>query len=264
MRGLELSEEDYLGLLDFARRRGIDCIATAFDSQKVDFVAACGQKFFKIPSGEITNRPYLVHVASFGRPVLLSTGMSTLEEVGRALEALQSSGLNRSAITVLHCTSAYPAPFNELNLPAMLQIKDKFQVAVGYSDHSMGTVASLSAVTLGAEVIEKHLTLDRTMAGPDHQASIEPDELEEMVTGIRNIEKAMLCHEKVVTPTEMQNRKVVRKSIVAKTRIKKGDRFSEMNLGTKRPGEGLSPMKWEEVIGAEAKRNFEPDEIIEL
>jgi N,N'-diacetyllegionaminate synthase len=190
--------------------------------------------------------------------------MSTLEEVGRALEALQSSGLNRSAITVLHCTSAYPAPFNELNLPAMLQIKDKFQVAVGYSDHSMGTVASLSAVTLGAEVIEKHLTLDRTMAGPDHQASIEPDELEEMVTGIRNIEKAMLCHEKVVTPTEMQNRKVVRKSIVAKTWIKKGDRFSEMNLGTKRPGEGLSPMKWEEVIGAEAKRNFEPDEIIEL
>lgn len=261
---LELTEEAYQALLEYATSQGVECIATAFDSQKIDFVAACGQKVFKIPSGELTNWPYLVHIARFGKPVLLSTGMSTLEEIGAALEVLQSHGLARSAITVLHCTSAYPAPYGELNLPAMVQIRDRFQVAVGYSDHSLGIEVAPSAVALGAEVIEKHITLDRTMEGPDQQASIEPSELVQMVTAIRNIEKAMLGHEKGVTNAELENKDLVRKSIVAKSRIRRGEVFSDFNLDTKRPGSGISPMKWKSVIGAQAKRDFDIDEMIEL
>jgi len=264
LQGLELTEDDYLALLDHAERRGIECIATAFDLDKIDFLQAHDQGFFKIPSGEITNLPYLRHVASFGKPVFLSTGMSTLEEIGVALDLLHEAGLERSDITVLHCTSAYPAPYRDLNLPAMLRIRDEFQVRIGYSDHSVGIAVAVGAVALGAEVIEKHITLDRAMIGPDHKASIEPDELRELVHSIRCIEQAIQSNQKEVSASELENRDVVRRSIVARTAIRKGEILSIENLDTKRPGNGISPMRWQEVIGTRAKREFLPDELIEL
>lgn len=264
LRGLELTEDDYLALLDHAERRGVECIATAFDLDKIDFLQAQDQGFFKIPSGEITNLPYLRHVASFGKPVFLSTGMSTLEEIGVALDLLHEAGLERSDITVLHCTSAYPAPYRDLNLPAMLSIRDEFQVRIGYSDHSVGIAVAVGAAALGAEVIEKHITLDRAMIGPDHQASIEPDELRELVHSIRCIEQAIQSNQKEVSASELENRDVVRRSIVARTAIRKGEILSIENLDTKRPGNGISPMRWQEVIGTRAKREFRPDELIEL
>jgi N,N'-diacetyllegionaminate synthase len=223
-----------------------------------------GQKSFKIPSGEITNLPYLRHVGKYGKPVILSTGMSTLEEIEAALGILEKAGTSRERITVLHCNTEYPTPMIDVNLLAMLTIRDTFEVRVGYSDHTLGVEVAIAAVALGATVIEKHFTLDRNLPGPDHKASLEPEELKAMVIAIRNIEKAMGDGIKRPSASELKTKPVVRKSLVAACAILKGEVFSETNLIVKRPGTGLSPMRWDEVLGRKAQRGFDADELVEL
>jgi N,N'-diacetyllegionaminate synthase len=219
---------------------------------------------YKIPSGEITNLPYLRHISRFGKEIILSTGMSDLQEVENALGVLESEGGARSKITVLHATTEYPCPMEDVNLKAMLTIQKAFGVKVGYSDHTSGVEVPIAAVALGACVIEKHFTLNRTMEGPDHKASLEPDELKAMVSAIRNIEQALGDGIKRPSPSELKNMPIARKSLVAICDIKKGDLFSVQNLGVKRPGTGISPMQWDEVIGMVAQRNFSVDEQIVL
>ena len=223
-----------------------------------------GLECFKVPSGEITNLPYLRHVGSFGKSVLLSTGMANLGEIEAALEILEEAGTPRERITVLHCTTEYPAPMDEVNLRAMTTIGQAFGVAVGYSDHTEGIEVPVAAVALGASVIEKHLTLDRTLPGPDHAASLEPEEFGAMVQAIRNVERAMGDGRKRPSASEMRNREVVRKSLVALRPIEVGESFTPENFGVKRPATGLSPMRWEEVMGRAAPRAFAADEEIEL
>jgi N,N'-diacetyllegionaminate synthase len=222
-----------------------------------------GQNIFKIPSGEITNLPYLRHIGNFSKRVILSTGMSNLREVKDALELLEAAGTSKSQVTVLHCTSAYPAPVIDVNLLAMRTIKEALNVEVGYSDHTLGIEVSIAAVALGATVIEKHFTLDRNLPGPDHKASLEPDELNSLVTQIRNIEKALGDGVKCPMPSELENIDSIRKSIVAKCSIRKGEIFSELNLAAKRPGTGISPMDWNRIIGSVARRDFHVDELID-
>ena len=221
-----------------------------------------GMKIFKIPSGEITNLPYLRGIASLGEKTILSTGMSSMEEVSNAVRILKENGA--SSIAVLHCNTEYPTPMEDVNLRAMLTIKKQLGIPVGYSDHTKGIEVPIAAVALGAEIIEKHFTLDRNMEGPDHKASLEPDELRNMICAIRNIEKALGEEEKTPSKSELKNREVARKSIVAKVAIKKGEVFSEKNLTVKRPGTGISPMKWDEVIGMRSNHDYEMDEMIEL
>jgi N,N'-diacetyllegionaminate synthase len=264
LKRLELPPGDYAELFRYCGRKGIDCIATAFDTESVKFLVELGQLCFKVPSGEITNLPYLRYLGSYGLPVYLSTGMATMLEVSNAVQALETAGTLRKQITVLHCTSVYPAPFDEINLLAMPGLRETLKTAVGYSDHSMGIELAIAAVALGAEVIEKHITLDREMPGPDQAASLEPTELRAMVRSIRNIEKALGSYKKCPTTTELENSKVVRKSIVAGRKIKKGERFSVTNLNVKRPGDGLSPMRWDEVMNLRATRDFNKDELIEI
>lgn len=264
LQKLELSVEMHAALISHCRSRGIGFFSTAFDIESVDFLVGLGIDRFKIPSGEITNLPYLRHIAHYGKPVILSTGMSTLGEIEAALEALERAGTARASITILHCNTEYPTPMSDVNLRAMQSIAAAFGVAVGYSDHTRGIEVPIAAVALGASVIEKHFTLDRGLPGPDHKASLEPQELQAMVQAIRNIEVAMGDGIKRPSASELKNRAVARKSIVAACPIRAGERFTELNLTTKRPGNGLSPMFWDTVIGLHAARAYAIDETIDL
>jgi N,N'-diacetyllegionaminate synthase len=264
LRRLELTRSMHEALIARCAERGIEFLSTPFDLESADMLAALGLQRFKIPSGEITNLPLLRRIAGLGRSILLSTGMCTLDEVGQALDALARAGAPRGGVTVLQCTTAYPAPVDDANLRAMLTIRDTFGVTVGYSDHTRGTAAALAAVAIGAAVIEKHFTLDRRQEGPDHQASLEPHELAAMVDDIRSIERAMGDGVKRPAPGEAANMPVVRKSLVAACAIRAGERFTERNVTSKRPGTGISPMRWDDVIGRAAHRDFVADEMIEL
>jgi N,N'-diacetyllegionaminate synthase len=264
IKKLELTREMHEALIEHCKSRDIQFFSTGFDNKSVDLLVELGLESFKIPSGEITNLPYLRHVGGYGKPVILSTGMSNLDEIEIALSILEQAGTSRKRITILHCNTEYPTPMVDVNLRAMLTIRDKFGIEVGYSDHTSGIEVAIAAVALGAKVIEKHFTLDRDLPGPDHQASLEPDELKEMVIAIRNIEKAMGDGIKRPSPSEVKNKPIARKSLVAACAISKGEIFSENNLTVKRPGTGLSPMRWDKVIGSKAPRNFSSDELIEI
>jgi N-acetylneuraminate synthase len=264
LRSLQLSLEDHVRLMDECEARGVDFLSSPFDVASVDALIRLGVAEIKIASGEITNLPLLRRVGAVGLPVLLSTGMSTMDEVEAALAALAASALDRSLITLLHCTSEYPAPPEDVNLRAMVSMRERFGLPVGYSDHTDGTTIAVAAVALGARVIEKHFTLDRTMEGPDHAASLEPDRFAAMVRGIRVVERALGDGNKGPTAGELKTMRVARKSIVAARDIAAGEIFNEDNLTTKRPGTGLSPMMWDGVIGTVATRNYGADELIEL
>jgi len=261
---LELTESMHHELIAHSHSKGIGFFSTGFDIESIDMLIRLGQKRIKIPSGEITNLPLLRHVGKMNKEVILSTGMSDLGEVEKAIDILESSGTQKKKITVLHCTSAYPAPMVDINLLAMKTIQNKLQVAIGYSDHSEGIEISIAAVALGATIIEKHFTTNRNLPGPDHKTSLEPSELKSMVSAIRNIESALGDGNKKLTPSESKNMIAVRRSIVAKTAIKKGELFTAENITTKRPSTGISPMDWDQVINTNAKRDFVSDEIIEL
>ena len=263
LKKLELTATMHRHLIAHCASRNIKFFSTGFDIESVDMLVGMGQELFKIPSGEITNLPYLRHIGRLGRRVILSTGMSTMEEIESTILVLESSGTPRSLITVLQCTTAYPVPMSDVNLLAMKSIEKRFGVEVGYSDHTLGFEISLAAVALGAKVIEKHFTLDRSLPGPDHQASLEPTELKSMIDGIRNIEKAFGNGIKRLMPSEVTNREVARKSVVARLPIHMGQIFSDENLTTKRPGIGVSPMEWNNIIGKKAHRDYSVDEMID-
>jgi N,N'-diacetyllegionaminate synthase len=239
-------------------------LSTAFDLVSLEYLENLGQPYHKIPSGEITNLPYLRQIGRYGKPVIISTGMANLGEIEAALDILEQAGTPRDRITVLHCTTEYPTPMVDVNLRAMLTIRNAFGVAVGYSDHTSGIEVATAAVALGATMIEKHFTLDRNLPGPDHKASLEPDELKAMVAAIRNIEQALGDGIKRLSTSEAKNKSIVRRSLVAACTIRAGEVFSETNLVIKRPGLGLSPMRWDEVLGRKASRDFAADEMIEL
>jgi len=264
IKRLELSESMHEDLIAYCEKKGVGFLSTGFDTSSVDYLHGLGVSIFKVPSGEITNLPYLRCIGSLKSRVLISTGMSCLGEIEQALNAVEAEGTPRDKITVLHCTTEYPTPMEDVNLRAMVNIGKAFGVSVGYSDHTPGIEVPIAAVALGATVIEKHFTLDRTLPGPDHRASLEPDELKAMVQGIRNIEKALGDGIKRPSPSELKNKPIARKSLVAARPIKAGEAFSEGNLMAKRPGTGISPMQWDEVIGRTAPRDFSEDELIEL
>jgi N,N'-diacetyllegionaminate synthase len=263
IKKLELNRTAHLELIQHCGKRDIRFLSTAFDHDSIDLLAELNIPFYKIPSGEITNLPYLRHVGRMGKPIIMSTGLSTLEEVRVAMEILLTAGLQKEDLTILHCNTEYPTPMADVNLRAMLTIRDELGVNVGYSDHTLGIEVPVAAVAMGACVIEKHFTLDRNMPGPDHAASLEPDELKSMVSAIRNIEQALGYGEKKPSPSETNNIVVVRKSIVAKKDIKKGEVLSDSNLDTKRPGTGISPMEWDAYIGKFADREYQTDELIQ-
>ncbi len=264
IKRLELSEEMHLKIIDKCNDKGIRFASTGFDQDSVDLLAKLGVDFLKIPSGEITNLPYLRHIAPKGLPIILSTGMSTLQEVRDALNVLKKFGATMFNITVLHCNTEYPTPFEDVNLRAMISIKEALGVEVGYSDHTRGIEVPIAAVAMGATVIEKHFTLDRSMDGPDHAASLEPNELKQMVSAIRNIEKAIGDGIKKPSKSEAKNINVARRSIVASKNIKAGEKFTEDNLAVKRPGTGISPFQWDELLGLEAKKDFLSDDLISI
>jgi N,N'-diacetyllegionaminate synthase len=264
LRRLELSPAMHEILMAHCASRNIEFMSTAFDEQSVDLLSSYGLRRFKIPSGEITNLAYLRHIAKVAGEVIISTGMATLDEIGAAIAVFEAAGVPRARITVLHCTTEYPAPFADVNLRAMQTIGDTFSVRIGYSDHTVGIEIPIAAVALGASIIEKHFTLDNTMPGPDHQASLAPAELQAMVAAIRGIESAMGNGVKAPSPTEAKNLGIVRKSLVAVRSIEAGEVFSMENVGAKRPGTGISPMRLDEVLGRAAPRSFVADELIEL
>ena len=264
LRQLELRHEDHESLIAHCKMRGVGFFSTAFDIGGLDLLHRLGAKRYKVPSGELTNLPYLRHMASFGMPVILSTGMCNLGEIEEAIDAMETAGLPRDLITVLHCNTEYPTPLRDVNLNAMISIKTAFGVAVGYSDHTLGTEVPIAAVALGATVIEKHLTLSRDMPGPDHKASLEPTEFAAMVRSVRNIELAMGNGIKRPSESERKNIPIARKSLVAVAPIRAGEPFSDLNIGAKRPGNGISPMRWDKVVGRLARRDFAIDELIEL
>lgn len=264
LQRLELTVAMHQELIDHCATRNIGFFSTGFDIESIDLLLGLGQKHFKIPSGEITNLPYLRHIGQLAKNTILSTGMSTLGDIEAAINVLEQAGTPRTNITVLHCTTEYPTPMSEVNLRAMRSIQAAFDVAVGYSDHTRGIEVATAAVAMGATVIEKHFTLDRTLPGPDHQASLEPAELKAMVTAIRNIEFALGDGIKRLTPSETRNKPIVRKSLVARQTISEGEIFTVQNVTTKRPGTGISPMRWDEVIGRIAPRSFAADELIQL
>lgn len=263
-RAIHLPLTDYAGLADLCREKGIGFMSTPFDLVSIDTLAPLGMDYWKIPSGEITNLPYLRKIASKGGRVILSTGMSTLDEVARAVEILEKGGIPRADISLLHCNTQYPTPMDDVNLRAMETLRSLGCGRVGYSDHTVGIEVPVAAVAMGAQIIEKHFTLDKTMEGPDHRASLDPAELRAMVSAIRNIEKAVGSPEKRVSPSERANIEVARKSIVAARDIAAGEIFTEENITVKRPGNGLSPMLWDNVIGQRAARDFEYDSLITL
>jgi len=262
LKKLELSFDEFVELSQYCTEKEIEFLSTAFDFESIEFLNGLGMSRWKIPSGDITNLPYLIKIAQLNMPVILSTGMSTMDDIRNAVAALKENGAGD--ITVLHCTTEYPTPYSDVNLNAMLSIKKEFNVNVGYSDHTKGIEVPIAAVALGAKVIEKHFTLDRNMEGPDHKASLEPSELKAMVDAIRNIEVALGDGKKLPAESEKKNMVVARKSIIAKRNISKGEIFSEDNLSVKRPGEGISPMMWFDVLGKVAIRDFKEDELIEL
>ena len=262
IKKLELSQGDFLMLKEYCEKKKIKFMSTAFDIDSAVFLNDIGMDVFKIPSGEITNFPLLKTIGQFQKKVIMSTGMSELSEIKTAVDILKRYGTED--ISILHCNTQYPTPMEDANLKAMQQLKNELRLPVGYSDHTIGIEVPIAAVALGAEIIEKHFTLDRDMEGPDHKASLEPDELRKMVEGIRNIEKALGDGIKRVSPSERENLHIVRKSIVASKLIKRGDTFTEDNVTVKRPGNGISPMRWDEIIGKKAVRNFEEDELIEI
>lgn len=262
LKKLELSEIDHIELLDYCNQHGVQFCSTPFDFDSIDFLYGLDLPFWKIPSGELTNVPYLRKIGSFNQEIIISTGMSYLYEVGQALKVLTDAGTDIEKITVLHCNTDYPTKFEDVNLSAMNTIRNAFGVKVGYSDHTLGIEVPIAATTLGATVIEKHFTLDKNMEGPDHKASLEPDELKAMVESIRNIEKAMGSGLKEPSSSETKNITVARKSIVAASAIKKGEVFTEDNITVKRPGTGMSPFMWDAIIGKKADRDYEADEMI--
>ena len=262
---LELSRESHEVLIEECRRQGIGFFSTAFDPESFDMLLDLGcVDLIKIPSGEITNLPLLRYMTRLGKPVLLSTGMANLGEVEAAIQVIEASGTPRQLITILHCTTEYPTPMEDVNLRALVSMKQAFGVQVGYSDHTPGIEVAIAAAALGATVIEKHFTLDRNLPGPDHKASLEPHELKAMVNAIRNIEVALGDGIKQPSCSELINKPIARKSIVARREINAGELFSEDDLATKRPETGISPMFWDEIIGKIARRNFAVDELIEL
>lgn len=262
IKKLELTEEDHFTLKNYCSQKHTMFLSSAFDLDSIDLLQKLKIPLFKIPSGEITNYPYLRKIGSLRKRVILSTGMSMLEEVEKAVEVLRTEGTQD--IILLHCNTEYPTPMEDVNLKAMLYMKEKMQLEVGYSDHTEGIEVPIAAVALGAKVIEKHFTFDKTMVGPDHRASLEPNELRQMVKAIRNIETALGSGNKTLSASEKKNIEVARKSIVAAVDIKKGERFTEDNLTVKRPGSGISPMRWNEIIGAVANKSYERDELITL
>ena len=262
IKKLELSFEDFKQLNNYCIEKNIDFLSTAFDLESIDFLESLGMNTWKIPSGEITNLPYLIKIAKLKKKVILSTGMSTMKEIEDAVNIFKKYGT--TDITILHCTTQYPTLFEDVNLNAMLSIKEKFGYDVGYSDHTKGIEVPIAAVALGATVIEKHFTLDNNMIGPDHKASLQPDELKKMVESIRNIELSLGDGRKVVASSEKENMSIARKSIVAKKSIRKGQLLSEENITVKRPGDGISPMKWFDILGTVAIRDFEEDELIQI
>lgn len=262
LKKLELSYDEFLLLKDYCDKVGICFLSTPFDFESIHFLDAIDMPFWKIPSGEVTNYPYLVELAKTRKPVVMSTGMCGMDEIEAAINVLRDNGTKE--IKLLHCNTEYPTPYEDVNLKAMQTIKDAFGYDVGYSDHTKGIEVPVAAVARGATVIEKHFTLDRDMEGPDHKASLEPDELAAMVSSIRHIEKAIGTGEKTPSPSEKKNITVARKSIVAAKNIKLGEILTEDNITAKRPGTGISPMKWNEVIGTKAIRDFEEDELIEI
>lgn len=260
---LEMDYDMHVQLINYCQTKNIEFLSTAFDAASARLLLHLGQDKWKIPSGEITNLPYLRLIASFGQPIILSTGMADLSEVKQALTILQASGTHKDKITVLHCTTEYPAPFEEVNLAAMRTMRDNLDVPVGYSDHTQGIAIPIAAAALGAVVIEKHLTLDRMMPGPDHMASIEPHEFKDMVCAIRQVETASGNGIKTATTTEQKNKLSIRKSIVASTNINPGETFTPENICTKRPGTGLSPMYWDQIVGSKATRSYVTDDLIQ-
>lgn len=262
LKKLELDVGAHKELMRYCRLKNILFLSTPFDTDSMQMLYTLGMRIFKIPSGEITNLPYLRAVASLKEKIILSTGMSSLDEVGRAISILRENGT--SDISILQCNTEYPTPMEDVNLRAMLTMKAEFSVPVGYSDHTAGIEIPIAAAAMGAEIIEKHFTLSKSMEGPDHKASLEPDELKNMVKCLRNVEKALGNGKKYPSPSEVKNKEVVRRSIVANTKIHRGDLFSEKNLTVKRPGTGISPMRWDEIIGRIATHEYEAEEMIEI
>jgi len=265
IKKLELTGEDHLKLIEYCKKKGIEFLSTPFDIESIRLLEELGITLYKIPSGEITNLPYIREIAKCNKPIIMSTGMSSLSEIEQALDILVENGISRNNVTILHCNTEYPTSMRDVNLKAMNTIKNSFPgVKVGYSDHTLGFEVPIAATALGATILEKHFTLSRTMAGPDHRASLEPNELKDMVNAIRNIEIAMGSGIKKPSASELKNKPIARKSIVAKFKIKQGDVFTIENLAIKRPGNGISPMRWDETLGRKAIRDFEKDELIEI
>ena len=265
LKQLELNETAHHILIKYCNDKGVKFLSTGFDLDSLEFLYNIGIRVAKIPSGEITNYPYLKKVAQLFSEVILSTGMSNMDDINKAVDVLLKFGINKDNLTILHCNSEYPTPMSDVNLKAMLHIQTELGVKIGYSDHTLGIEVPIAAVTLGAIVIEKHFTLDRSLPGPDHKASLEPNELKCMVESIRNIEKAISGSRiKEPSKSELKNKQIIRKSIVAIKPIIKGEVFNNQNIGIKRPGTGISPMNWESIIGQVAKDNFKQDELIRL
>lgn len=264
IKRLELNASAHKGLLRYCRKKKIAFLSSPFDLKSIDLLVSLGLKIFKIPSGEITNLPYLRKIGSLRKKIIMSTGMANLKEIRAALDVLLKFGTKKENITVLQCNTEYPTPFKDVNLLAMCTIKDKLGVQVGYSDHTLGTEAAIAAVALGARVIEKHFTLDKDMPGPDHKASLGPKELKNLVTSIRNVEIALGSGIKKTSPSEAINMVIARKSIVAAVDIKKGEILNENNLTVKRPGSGINPMRWDDLLGKAAKKDFYQDELIKI
>lgn len=262
LRKLALDHQDFVELKEYCEQLGIGFISTPFDLESLEFLETLDMNFWKVPSGEITNLPYLEAIGRTGRRVILSSGMSTIDEINAAVNVLERAGSDE--ISLLHCNTQYPTPYEDVNLRAMHTIAEATGMKVGYSDHTLGIEVPIAAVAMGAMIIEKHFTLDKNMEGPDHKASLEPQELKAMVAGIRHIEMACGSAEKKASDSETANKGIARKSIVAKRDIKEGEVLSVDNITTKRPGTGISPMKWYEVLGTTAIRDFQEDELIEI
>ena len=262
LKKLELSKEMHLELINYSKNKNIKFLSSPFDHDSIELLKDLGLEVFKIPSGEITNLLYLRHIGKLNKKIIISTGMSNMDEVKNALDILVNSGTKKNNITILHANTEYPTPMEDVNLKAMVTIGKELNVGFGYSDHTLGIEVDIAAVAMGASCIEKHFTLDRNMEGPDHKASLEPDQLRGMVKAIRNIELALGNGIKKPSKSELRNIQIVRKSIVAKTKIKKGDVLKENNLAVKRPGGGISPMKWDDVVGTKATKDYKEDELI--
>ena len=262
LKKLELSSDSFRSLKEYALDRGVDFCSTAFDNESIEFLYDLGLKFWKIPSGELTNVPYIEKIAKYNMPIIMSTGMAEISEIDYIVNLIRK--YNDNELIILHCNTEYPTPFQDVNLSAMDVLKERYAVKVGYSDHTKGIEVPIAATALGAKVIEKHFTLDRNMEGPDHKASLEPNELKKMVESIRNIEKAIGNKVKFVTESESKNKSVARKSIVAAKQIKKGEIFTAENLSVKRPGTGISPLKWHDILGKKSQFDYDKEELIKL